>query len=216
MSALRVGLDLDGCIYGDNWLNGMRRRCAEFRGVPIESLPWPTSWVFAETWGFTSVEFDGIMEDAHETGIFIEGEPDPDGVKMMDALFELGVEMHIVTHRPCTRSVLRDTFMWVAKYELPASSVTLTGKKDAVETDIFLDDGMHVVEALEEVGETIPVLFTTPQNENADWAGLRADSFLDFTFMVLTARQALLDEGDDIDEFERQVTIADALDSFLE
>ena len=93
--------------------------------------------------------------------IFEGADPYPGAISAMIALKERGHEIFYVTTQPRGKEV--HTINWILKHNLPYDGIVITGIKNAVNCDIFIDDGPHNIKALREAGK-LAVCFSQPWN----------------------------------------------------
>jgi len=189
-------MDVDGVLYPfvdrfRDWLVS--------RGHDRAELGEPTVWSFhREDWGLTTEEWMAEFVAGIEAGVIFGPSPAIEGaVEAMLAITSAGDELHLVTSRnvPTVEATARrSTFAWLGELGVPFDSVTVSHDKGAVETDVFLEDSVDNYEALEAMGETVPVLFTQPYN--GDHPGLRVDSHAEFVALLDALRHDLREAPD--------------------
>lgn len=95
-------------------------------------------------------------------------------------LHQKGYLIRIVTGRLWTPAivhrVLADTGAWLEMHGVPADEVAFVTEKEAIDADIYVEDGPHFVTNLQASGKNV-IIFSQPYNEEC--RGLRAHSWGD-------------------------------------
>ena len=166
MTSLRIGLDVDGCMY--DFVDALRRHIHQAIGRPLDSMPNAATWDFYKLqWGLSIEEFLGHCRDGVLAGvIFTEGDPYPGAAAATRALAAAGHELHVVTARAIPGAVAEAeaaTAGWLERHSIPYSSLTVSAAKDAVPTDVFLEDDPANYDLLTTT-PSMPWLYTQPWN----------------------------------------------------
>ena len=179
MSALDIGVDLDGVCY--DFAGALRRFLHAVRRRPLASMPPPSCWAFYDAdWGMSEAEFLAACDEAVDTGhLFWSGAMWPDTDWALHSLADAGHRLHIVTDRSFGRSGVakQATKCWLERSGLPFDSLTITADKASVPVDVFIDDRCENYDSLDVAGRH-PYLFTRPWN--ADHPGRRVATWADF------------------------------------
>lgn len=147
MTSLRIGLDIDDVLF--SWSEHAHAACVEAgitNGREIDR------WAFHESYGCTADEVWAVINEAYIAGMLKR--PPYDGVQEILAdLRAAGHTIHLATARgfegALATMVRNDTVDWVNVHEIPHDSLTFTKHKELLNVDVFLDDGVHNVEALQ-------------------------------------------------------------------
>lgn len=157
MRKLRIGLDLDGVAH--DYVAGVRRYLSVALNRPVESFPDPQEYAFRQSWcpELTTEEFVEHMNAGVDAGvIFRWGKPPAGAAVAVQRLLAVGHEVHIVTARSAGAPGAAETSTreWLAEHHFRYTSLTLTSDKTSVPTDVFVEDYLGNVEALEAAGTT--------------------------------------------------------------
>ena len=164
--SLRIMLDIDDVLFGlvDNIVHYMRKR----GWVPDGEVD---RWDMHECFGMTRDGFWEVVSDGYVDGLLLQ--PPYDGVcATLTALRdEGGHTVHLATARgfegDLAALVRQDTVRWLTQHEVPHDSLTFTKDKTVIDADVYLDDGVHNVEALQRAGKRA-YLRDQPHNRSAD------------------------------------------------
>lgn len=209
-----LGYDADGVLYGFHLAIGMWLR--EHRSWDSEILVPTSTWEFYEEWGMTVDEFlFEYAEAVRADVIFSIGETDTEGVALARRLAGLGHRIHLVTDRslPGVENESRiQTYRWLSEVGLPAHSVTFSADKTCVDVDLFLDDRPSNYREIEELGESVPILWNQPWNESMRHARRVKswDEWNDLVGIVSTAVEET--NAHDMDPFDRIEVVQDAVE----
>ena len=141
---MRIGLDLDGCIYD------FTASFLSYVGLPYAPA---TCWAFYESHGYSTEEFLSAFANGVDDGhIFITGEPLPDSVETMHRLKDAGHSLHIVTDRFIGNMSHANTSEWLARCKVPYDSLTFSRDKTIARVSTFLDDKPSNVDDLRAAG----------------------------------------------------------------
>lgn len=188
---LDIGVDLDGVCY--DFAGAVRRHVLATTSRTHQSMPAPTTWHFYETdWDMPLAEFIDHVNAGVAAGIiFGTGDPYPGVQAGLTELLARGHRIHIITDRgrsgpPGAGEAL--TRAWLAEHDLPYTTLTVSGDKTAVRTDVFIDDRPENYLALRGAGVDA-FLRSHPYNAHVDTPpGRRVGTFADFTDAI--GRQA--------------------------
>lgn len=120
------GMDLDGVVY-----DFASPAVWAFSQVMGQELPEPTHWHFYEDWGLTSEQFYMMLDEitkSHE--LFDIGSPVLGTLRGWKMLKELGVRIHVITHR--SPSAYTQTTRWLERHNLVPDTLHFTDKKAEV------------------------------------------------------------------------------------
>jgi hypothetical protein len=161
--SLDIGLDVDGVLYpfsaviSEYASRALGRVCS----AEAETFDWYRGW------GLTTEEFlDLCGQSALDGVLFTEGDPLPGALEAAEALAAQGHRLHYVTARaiggispPMAWNL---TAAWLQAWSFPVHSLTVSEDKACRPTDVFLDDGPHIYDALIASGHPRPVLWSHP------------------------------------------------------
>jgi uncharacterized HAD superfamily protein len=186
MRTLDIGVDLDGVVY--DFVADLRIWIHTTTGKPLAEMTTPTNWRFFNDWGLSDKEFMSHYASGVNAGhIFRASPPYPGAIENMHALVAQGHRLHIITARiipQASQAAARSTELWLADYEVPFTSLTITCDKHLVPTDVFLEDSDPTYDILDAAGSN-PWLLDRPYN--AHHPGRRVRSWDEFT-QVVTAQ----------------------------
>ena len=176
---LDIGIDLDGVCYPieHDFVDMIRENID-----PTYTADKITTWKFYHDLGLSDAEFNKIFSKwINEGRAYIGQDPYPGVNDAIWKLHKMGHNLHVVTHREVQNaetSCMLLTHAWLAKQGWPLKSVTIAADKAIIRTDIFIDDGVHNLERLEEVsvaatGVSNAVCMSRPWNDR--WKGLRVN-----------------------------------------
>jgi len=154
-TGLDVGVDLDGVVY--DFVQALRHYIHQATGRPLHTMGPATSWHFyADDWGLSLDQFLEFFHAGVAAGsIFATGVPFPGVVTGLRALLDAGHRVHVVTDRasmgPAGKAE-ESTRAWLASAGVPYTTLTLTGDKTSVPTDVFIEDRPEFFTALSEAG----------------------------------------------------------------
>lgn len=162
--SVRVGVDLDGCMY--DFGDALRQYRHQVEGVPLDQMPLSNCWHFyEEQWGMTLQEFLDTCDRGVDAGwIFRKGEPLPGSVDAVRWLFSRGHEIHIITDRSFGTRSQENTSEWLDVNGVPYTSLTFSRDKTAVATECFIDDRAENYTSLKQAGVDV-VIFDQPWNQ---------------------------------------------------
>jgi hypothetical protein len=171
MRTLDIGLDIDGPIYP---YGSVLARWAESNhgkrpgDYDDHALTW--YWIH-DQWGITKEEFVDLHQTGVEAGvIFAQGDPIEGALSAVRRLHDAGHRIHYVTNRAYNGVDLdlatKVTRSWLDRHGFPIDTLTVSADKNAVHTDVFLDDSAANIEALIEAQHNLPVLWDRPHNQD--------------------------------------------------
>jgi uncharacterized HAD superfamily protein len=171
------GIDVDGPLY--NFGESMK--------VYLRTLGWeegrltdPEHWDFHEAWGMDKNEFykhfaDGVNAEI----VFLEGNVDPDALRVLKKLRRQKQKINIVTHRGKIGNLSEyNTVRWLKRDGIPYDSITFSKDKTIVKNDVFIEDNADNHTALREAG-IASFLIDKPWNRYLD-TGYRVYSWDEF------------------------------------
>ncbi len=171
MKMLNIGLDLDGVVY--DYAASVRQYLSVALDRPLESFPDPTEYRFAELWcpGMSEEEFAEHIHAGVDAGvIFGFGVPYSTGIaSSVSRLMQLGHQVHVVTARSAGSPgrAQEATEAWLRNHYIGYSSLTLTTDKTSVPCEVFIEDYLGNIDALEANGTTCWVV-NRPWNQMPD------------------------------------------------
>lgn len=119
-----VAVDMDGVIYP--FTEAFRSYCAHRLGAP--DLPTAVDWHFYRSWGLGDEDFAAYLQDAcDDFGVFSVLPPEHGTREGWDLLRDLGVRIHVITHRP--PAGWSQTADWLMTHDLVPDTLTFTGDK---------------------------------------------------------------------------------------
>jgi len=195
MKRFVFGVDLDG-VCGD-YLYSLRNYMAG-TGNPLPEVE-ATSWDLVKAGLFPDREsYNQAHKDAVLNGIFTSM-PELSGVS--DALWKLSdheIHIRVVTHRLGANGdhgfAVQDTVRWLqaprpdGRPRIPFRDLCFLGTKEAIASDLHIDDAPHVIEAMKAAGHEV-LIFDAPYNRHLE--GSRANSWEEVVEYVLAFRQQL-------------------------
>lgn len=197
MSGMRLGLDIDGCMYDfvESWLYApttlayMRKN-----GIPFPDDPHFHDWDDWKRMGFT---LEGFLHTCQigvdDEYIFRIGEPFEGVVDVITALQDEGHSIHVITHRTFGKKSITNTEAWLKQYEIPFDAITFAEDKTVVGVDLLLDDRDVNYEMSVKAG--IPcVLMSRDWNAHVQFAPRVADWYEFHEYVTETERELLRSE----------------------
>lgn len=206
MTTLDIGVDVDNVVYP--WSTVVTRWCERRKGMLPGTLDdHALSWNFPQDqWGMGKDEFrDHFLSGIRAGVIFATGDPTPGSVSALRRLHALGHRLHFVTDRVIAGDAAYDvTHRWLHDAGYPVDSITITANKSDVDTDVFLDDGAHNIQALIDARHPWPIVWDRPHNRDHLFAGrqpIRAHDWHGFVRVVdgvsqLTPKYSMTKAGD--------------------
>lgn len=185
-----IGVDLDGVLY--NFTGQLAKFINRYNRKPLEEMPPPSNWFFWEEWGMTKEDWLKAFSMFGTTMGFASGAPIPGSLEVLRALSAEGHIIRIVTARANERNGMSDnynhlvavsTLEWLRSQKVPFRDLFFTADKGTVMADIFIDDAVHHLEAIQAAGRQA-VCFD--QLYNQEWQGARVNSWDQFAGLVRT------------------------------
>lgn len=148
---MRVGVDLDGCLYnfGDSV-----KRYLDFigKGDVWKSGPTPKPyWDFYKDWNWTGQEFVQLCNDGADAGFIFCGPAREGAVEAMGRIARQGHQIIIITDRQfgTTPSVSENnTVEWLYLHGIEYDELVFSADKTCVQTDVFVEDKLENYDAL--------------------------------------------------------------------
>jgi hypothetical protein len=181
---LDIGIDLDGVCY--DFAGGLREWLVAARGRDRSSMSDPQGWHFySAQWGLTVPEFLAECTAAVDAGhLFAVGDPLDGVADGIGRLLAAGHRVHLVTDRAgfgAPGAAEANTRRWLAAHGIAFTTLTLSGDKTVVPTDVFIDDRVENVVALTAAGVRT---YVRDQAWNRHLDGPPDDRVADFTTFV--------------------------------
>lgn len=199
---LDIGLDIDNVLYP--WSTVMTRWTERRKGLlpgTLDDIALSWTW-YKDQWGMGSGEFLEHFTAGVQAGvIFAEGDPTQGSVSTARRLHNAGHRLHYVTDRAIDgvtkEHAYNVTHRWLHDAGFPVDTLTITGDKASVKTDVFLDDAPHNIEGLVAAGHLFPLLWDRPHNRGArvQHPAIRVRTWLSFERVVGTVA-AIRNESD--------------------
>lgn len=180
---MRVGYDWDGVISSfhasvDKWLrmNGHDLKASQ------------NQWNFWNEWpGWSNKRFHKFWVEGVRAGVIFASHPYANAVEGINAVYDAGHEVHIITHRGWKQhpGLAEDlTATCAEQFGIKYHSLTFSADKTCIRTDMMVDDKPENYEALKAAG-TDAYLLTRPWNKHVQGAQ-RVRSAAEFSRIVLT------------------------------
>lgn len=194
MKRFVLGVDLDG-VCGDYL--GSLKNFLHTSGQDVPDLE-ASNWDLVKAGWFKDREsYNQAHKEAVLNGIFTSM-PEIKGAS--DALWELSdneIHIRVVTHRLGAYGdhgfVVSDTVRWLqapradGRPRIPFRDLCFLGTKEAIASELHIDDAPHVIEAMREAGHDV-LIFDAPYNRHL--AGPRANSWSEVVDFVLDYAKA--------------------------
>lgn len=160
---MRVGIDLDGCVY--DFVSDYRSWVHAATGKSYDDMPDAEGWnFFKDQWGMTTPEYLDLLDRGVSAGyVFAQGRSIRGAIEGLCSLLDQGHEVNIVTNRP-QPGAIANTRYWLHEHGVPYTSLTFDADKTCVPSDIFLEDNVDNYETLCAAGVD-GVLYTQKWNE---------------------------------------------------
>lgn len=152
---MRVGFDLDGCLY--DFGNSVRRYLDSIG----RDYGWkdnqeePHHWNFYEYWKMERSEFVQICNDGVDAGYIFGGPARANAVETVGRVAELGHQIIIITDRQFgsdPRNSHKATADWLAEHEIEYDELWFSADKTCTKTDMFVEDKLENYDKLTKAG----------------------------------------------------------------
>ena len=165
MTKLRIGLDLDGCLY--DFGNSVRLYLDSIGRTYgwVDDKPEPHDWNFFEYWGMDYAEFKTVVDAGVDAGYVFSGDIRPNAVDAVKTVAALGHEIIIITDREFGSNPLnshRATEEWLEKWGIEHDELHFSKDKTCVPTDMFVEDKLSNYDDLQHAGTSVFLI-------NRDW-----------------------------------------------
>jgi FMN phosphatase YigB (HAD superfamily) len=148
---VRIGIDIDDVLFP--WSQHAHEACER---AGITNGKQVTQWGMHIDYGCTSDQVWDVINAAYVAGMLVAHQPYDGVVEILDDLRAAGHTVHLATARgfegPLANMVREHTVAWLTSHEIPHDSLTFTADKSVLNVDVFLDDGVHNVIALQKAG----------------------------------------------------------------
>ena len=183
-------MDIDGVMYP--FFENLRPHVARATGRRVADLQDPPVWDLALAWTVEPQLMLELLHDAVDNGTLMQdGAPYPGVVAGLTALRAAGHRIHVVTDRAGLGHVEgraeNRTTAWLASWAIPYDTVTFTGDKTSVHTDVFIEDRPTNYRALSQAGVDTYLRVHPYNAQETAPASRRVHSFAAFTAGVLAA-----------------------------
>ncbi len=148
--SLRLGIDLDGVVadFNAGWTARYNRDFPDRIDRDLTTADvteWDAPTVLSHF--ATMSEFWKWAETCAEgRSLFAGLEPYPGAIEALERLRADGHHVVILTTKP--HFSIHDTYDWLARHKVPSTEIHILDDKTRVECDVYLDDGVHNLEAL--------------------------------------------------------------------
>lgn len=179
--SLRIGVDLDDVVY--NFTKAFQE-AARRKGWDVGEND---CWDFHHKCGMSDDEFADIMHfSVDDLQLFWRGGMLDNAADWISKLKDAGHEIHIVTHRYSgyIYTSSQATKYWLNTKGVRYDSLTFSGDKTIVPTDVFIEDKIENYDALEAAG-TKAYLVNRPYNQIEGDERRRVDSFGEFADLII-------------------------------
>lgn len=186
MTRLRVGFDLDGCLYN---FGDCVREYLEYTGQGHiwKSGPTPKPfWEFYKDWGWTTEQFVEFCNAGADAGFIFSGDARPGASQAVQKVASLGHEIVIITDRQFgthPKVSHKATEEWLRYHDIPYDELWFSADKTCAPTDVFVEDKWQNFIALNEAGTTC-YLINRPWNIDYGPHHLRIDDISDYADIV--------------------------------
>jgi uncharacterized HAD superfamily protein len=191
---MRIGLDIDGVFYKFTkayhlWLNQTKGMSLDLE-IEAQTWDWFLDWE-------TSEEFvQNLHESVDARQMYWVGELyEPDMAQNLRDLRSAGHSIHFVTARLFGKQLCPEaaTKHWLESEDLVYDTLTVSKDKNAVKTDVFLEDNLNNYDLLEAAGVQ-SWLVNRPYNLEND-SRRRINSVDEFTKLILEGKCSLLESS---------------------
>lgn len=181
----RIGVDIDEPVFP--WIELAHAAC---EAAGITNGQQVTRWAMHEDYGVTSDVLWSVLNEAYHNGMLLTGPPINDAVNQLQRLRNAGHTVHLATARgvegPLATLIRHHTILWLDREHIPHDTLTFSADKTIVQTDWFIDDGVHNYDAVRPFTEVY--LLNGPHNQFED-DRRRVDSLKEFVDIVLIAEE---------------------------
>ncbi len=181
-----LGVDLDGVCA--DFTPALRRAFGQWRGVDPATLPEHSSFYLAE-WGVEPGEYERVHRHAvTHLELFADLPVVPGAPQALRRLSDLGIRIRVITHRLYVprlhAQAVTQTVTWLDRHAIPYWDLCFMRDKAMVDADLYVDDAVHNIEALQEAGREV-IAFSAPYNRRMDPPPvLRADDWQEVERLV--------------------------------
>ena len=144
---MRLGIDLDGVVanFTKGWMDFYNREFGTDLAVS-DSQRWND---LVDLTHFATIgEFWRWSSDLEGRSVFWHLEPFPGAVEALRSLVDAGHQIIVITTKP--EFAIDDTHEWIESHRIPAAEIHILDEKWLVDSDVYLDDGPHVLPDLVE------------------------------------------------------------------
>lgn len=149
---MRIGIDLDGVCFD---FGGSLSRFLKARYPGQYNISDPTRWEFYLDWGMTEEEFIQRCHEGVDAGYVFGGDVMDMAPGAINFIRSLGHTIHIVTDRKFGRQPQASewaTQQWLYSHGIEYDTLTFSGDKTCVPTDMFIEDKLSNYDALKAAG----------------------------------------------------------------
>jgi len=142
---MRLGIDLDGVVanFTKGWMEFYNKQFGT-NFVVADSRNWGD---LVDLTHFEHIdEFWDWASDLDGHTVFWHLEAFPGAVEALRSLVDAGHQIIVVTTKP--DFAIQDTHEWVERHRIPAAEIHILEDKWLVSTDVYLDDGPHILPGL--------------------------------------------------------------------
>lgn len=156
---MRILIDLDSTItnFGEVLLRYLNQRNG-------------TNYAYHEinNWHWFDENFFDPWEPLRYAQFWDNVKPYPNAIKVIENLVDEGNEVYIVTASffiPSLSKKINNTLSWFNFSAINESNIIIAKRKDIIEGDVLIDDGLHNCEAY----PGMVLLYNQPWNQKKDW-----------------------------------------------
>ncbi len=145
LARMRLGIDLDGVVadFTRGWMHFYNSQYGTELAVE-DSRAWDD--VVHLTHFDDMGQFWDWASDLDGRSLFWHLEPFPGAVTALRDLVDQGHQVVVLTQKP--RYAVEDTHHWIEREGIPATEIHIINEKWAIDCDIYLDDGPHILPRL--------------------------------------------------------------------
>jgi len=123
-------------------------------------------WELADVYKHPTVDAAKLAFDTHVAQLHSGAAEIEVAREAVCALSDKGVDIILISDQPNYRTQV-STLGWLFQHSIPYKEIHFTGRKDLVDCDLWLDDGPHVIQQLQEAG--LPyIIFDQPYNQGSE------------------------------------------------